>query len=255
MELAALASGSSGNCFYIENKGCAVLIDAGISSKQICERLAILKKNPELIKAVFITHEHSDHTRGADVFSRNFNVPIYATKKTIQNSCLRFSDKTETIRNNGIIDLGGMKIEAFSKPHSAIDPVSYSIFNGKKISVITDVGFASKNIVSNVSDSDFLFMEANHDEMMLEAGPYPYFLKKWIKSDSGHLSNFQSAICMLEHANSKLKNIVLSHLSETNNNPKLAIETFKFLINERKDLKPEISISGRFTPTRLFNLK
>jgi phosphoribosyl 1,2-cyclic phosphodiesterase len=255
MELAALASGSSGNCFYIENKGSAVLIDAGISSKQICERLSILKKNPGLIKAVFITHEHGDHTRGADVFSRQFDIPIYATKKTIQNSFLRFNDNVEAIKNNSIINLGGMEIEAFSKPHSAVDPVSYSILNGKRISVITDIGFASKNVISNVSDSDFLFMEANHDEMMLEAGPYPYFLKKWIKSDEGHISNFQSAICVLEHASSRLKNIVLSHLSQINNNPKIALETFNFLIKERKDLKPEISISGRFTPTRLFSLK
>ena len=254
MELAALASGSSGNCFYIENKGSAVLIDAGISSKQICERLGMLKKSPENVRAIFITHEHADHTKGADVFSRQFNIPVYATKKTIQNSFLRFNDNADAIKNSSAISLAGMEIKAFSKPHSAVDPVSYSILNGRKISVITDIGFASKNVADNVSDSDFLFMEANHDEMMLESGPYPYFLKKWIKSNEGHLSNFQSAICVLEHAGSRLKNIVLSHLSETNNNPKIAMETFNFLIKERKDLKPEISISGRFSPTRLFRI-
>lgn len=254
MEISALASGSSGNCFYIENDGKAILIDAGISAKQICERLANLKKCPENVKAIFITHEHSDHTRGADVFSRKFDVPIYATKKTIQNSFLRFNENAESIKNSEVVDLGGMKIEAFSKPHSCPDPVSYNVFNGKKISVITDVGYASKNIIDNVSDSDFLCLESNHDEMMLESGPYPYFLKKWIKSNDGHLSNVQAALCVLEHGNKKLKHIVLSHLSLTNNKPELALETFNFLLKERRDLNPKMSVSERASETPLFKV-
>jgi phosphoribosyl 1,2-cyclic phosphodiesterase len=97
-------------------------------------------------------------------------------------------------------------------------------------------------------------MESNHDEMMLECGPYPYFLKKWIKSNSGHLSNLQSALCVLEHANKKLKHIVLSHLSQINNKPELALETFNFLLKERRDLNPKISVSERFSETPLFKV-
>jgi len=254
MEISALASGSSGNCFYVEHDKSGILIDAGISAKKIIERLSNLGKSPETIKGIFITHEHGDHTRGTDVFSRKFNVPIYATKKTAKNCFLCSDDRLlHFIRNNATVDIAGMKVEAFSKPHGCADPVSYNVYNDKKISIITDVGFASKNITKNVSDADFLCIEANHDEIMLDQGPYPYFLKKWIKSNQGHLSNNQAALCVLEHANANLKHIMLSHLSKTNNTPKLALDTFKIL-KERKDLHPKITVSDREFQSPLFRI-
>ncbi|MFH1500803.1 MAG: MBL fold metallo-hydrolase [archaeon] len=254
MILSALASGSSGNCFYIENKDTAILIDAGISSKQICLRLESLKKSPEKIKGVFLTHEHSDHIRGADVFARQFNVPIYATRKTAEKSFL-CSDTSliNFIKNNETIKLGGMDVTAFPKSHLGEDPVSYSVTNDKKISIITDAGYPCKNIIENISDSDFLCVESNHDVSMLDNGPYPYFLKKWIKSDKGHLSNLQAALCILEHAPSRLNNILLSHLSQVNNTPAFALGTFKVL-KERKDLAPRIFVSGRESPTPLLKI-
>ncbi len=254
MEIASLASGSSGNCFYVKEGDCAVLIDAGISTKQIVERLGILKMNPEDIRAVFVTHEHSDHIRGCDYFARKFNVPIYATKKTIQHGFL-CSDESliNHIKNNETVEIGKMRVEAFSKSHKAADPVSYNVYNGKKISIITDAGHACKNIVSHISDSDFLCLESNHDEEMLENGPYPYFLKSWIKSNEGHLSNSQAALCVLEHARSKLSHLMLSHLSRTNNTPRRALETFKIL-KERRDLHPKIMVSERGSPSPLFKI-
>lgn len=255
MEISVLASGSSGNCFYIENNGKALLVDAGISAKQIIKRLSIIKKNPENVKGIFITHEHSDHIRGVDIFARKFNVPIFVTKKTVQNRfiCLN-EDLINFIKNDTTIKLEGMTIESFSKSHKAADPVSYNISNNKKISVITDIGYCCKNVISNVKDSDFLCLESNHDETMLESGPYPYFLKNWIKSNSGHLSNLKSALCVLEHAPKKLNHIILSHLSKINNHPKIALETFKYLLKERIDLSPKISVSLREKPTPLFKI-
>jgi phosphoribosyl 1,2-cyclic phosphodiesterase len=254
MELSALASGSSGNCFYVEHNKNAVLVDAGISAKRIIERLSNLGKSPELIKGIFITHEHGDHIRGVDVFARHFNVPVYATRKTAKNCFLCSDEKLlHFIRNNSTVEIGGMEVEAFSKPHACADPVSYNVCNDKKISIITDVGYASRNIIKNVSDSDFLCLESNHDEIMLETGPYPYFLKKWIKSNQGHLSNNQAALCVLEHASPELKHVMLSHLSKTNNNPQLALETFDVL-KERKDLKPKITVSEREFATPLFRI-
>lgn len=254
MEVSALATGSSGNCFYVEHNDSAVLIDAGISAKKIVERLEMMKRNPEMIKGIFITHEHGDHTKGADVFARKFNTPIYATRKTAKSCFLCSNDKLlHFIRNNSTVEIGGMRVEAFSKPHSCADPVSYNVMNDKKISIITDVGFASKNVISNVSDSDFLCIESNHDEIMLENGPYPYFLKKWIKSNQGHLSNHQAALCVLEHAPSKLRHVMLSHLSKTNNTPTLALEAFK-LLKERKDLQPRITVSDREFQSPLFKI-
>ena len=229
MEICALASGSSGNCFYIENSktNSAVIVDAGISAKKIVEKLCLVGKSPDKIKGIFITHEHSDHIKGADVFARKFNIPIFATKKTAENCFLcSDGDLINFIKNNETVDLGGMKVEAFSKSHRAADPVSYNVFNGKRISIITDVGYGCENVLANISNSDALFLESNYDNNMLDNGPYPYFLKKWIKSDIGHLSNFQSATSVLENASSKLKYLVLSHLSQNNNTPLIALSAF-----------------------------
>jgi len=256
MEICALASGSSGNCFYLGNrKDAGILIDAGITSKQIAERLAKIGKKPENIKSIFITHEHSDHIRGADVFARTFNIPIFATKKTIKDRFLCSDENLiNPIKNNETLQAAGLQIEAFSKSHRAEDPVSYSVINHKRVSVITDVGYACKNVVSNVYDADFLFLESNYDEHMLKNGPYPAHIKAWIKSDEGHLSNTQAGLCVMEHSSKRLKNVVLSHISENNNIKELALKTFNSLIKERKDLSPKVSCSSREMPTRLFRL-
>jgi len=256
MEICALASGSSGNCFYLgSRKDSGILVDAGITCKQIVERLGKIGKKPEKIKAIFITHEHSDHIRGADVFARNFNVPIFATKKTIKGRPLCSDENLiNTIKNNETLQTAGLQIEAFSKSHLAEDPVSYNIVNHKRVSVITDVGHACKNVISNVSESDFLFLESNYDELMLKNSFYPPYTKAWIKSDEGHLSNTQAGVCVLEHGSRKLKNVVLSHISINNNTEDIALKTFNSLIKERKDLSPKISCSSREMPTRLFRL-
>ncbi|OGJ17359.1 hypothetical protein A3K73_06045 [Candidatus Pacearchaeota archaeon RBG_13_36_9] len=254
MKIAALASGSSGNCFYVRNKDSSVLVDAGISCKRIVERLSLLGENANSIKGIFVTHEHTDHTKGVDVLARKFHIPVFATKGTIDNSFLcSDEDLINEIKNDDIIKLAGLEIEAFSKPHDASDPVSFAIRNGKMISILTDVGHASKNVINAVRDSDFLVLESNHDLKMLREGPYPYFVKRRIESDIGHFSNLHSGLCVLEHANSKLDNVMLAHLSEINNTPLLALNTFNSLMKERLDLKPEISLSLR-SSTELFNV-
>lgn len=246
MKFCSLASGSSGNCFYVENKNSGILIDAGISAKRIVERLESINKKPENVKAIFITHEHSDHTRGADVFSRTFNVPIFATKKTADSFLLcSDEDKINIIKNNEINNIFSMEIRAFSKQHKAEDPISFAIKGDKIMSIITDAGVCCENIIDAVANSNFLCIEANHDIEMLEKGPYPWYLKNWIKSDIGHLSNSQAGLCVLEYAKPKLKNIMLSHLSQTNNNPGLALEVFHSLLKERRDLKPKVYVSVR----------
>ena len=158
-----------------------------------------------------------------------------------------------TIKNNEIINLGDVKVEAFSKSHNAKDPVSYNIFNGKRISIITDIGYACENVVSNVENSDVLFLESNYDENMLDFGFYPYHIKKWIKSDIGHLSNFHSATCVLEHARSRLKYLILSHISKNNNSYEQALKCFN-LLKERRDLIPKVLVSQREVPTPLLRI-
>lgn len=260
MKISALSSGSAGNAFYIENEknNKAILIDCGISCKQIEERLASINKKPESIKKIFITHEHSDHTKGADVFARKFRVPISAVGKVIESKFLcKDSELLEQIKNDETIKIIGLDITAFSKPHKALDPISFSVFDSnqkKTLSVITDAGHTCKNICYNVSISNFLCLESNHDLEMLENGPYPWHIKKWIKGDDGHLSNTQAACCVAEHSTKKLKNIILSHISEHNNTIKKALDTFSYLIKQRKDISPRLNCSLKIAPTPLFKI-
>ncbi|PIN90002.1 MBL fold metallo-hydrolase [Candidatus Pacearchaeota archaeon CG10_big_fil_rev_8_21_14_0_10_32_14] len=256
MKVSALSSGSSGNCFYIEKNDSAILVDIGISAKRVEERLNLLNCQVEKIKGIFITHEHTDHIIGVDVFSRRYNIPIFATKGTITNGHLCSNrNLINPIKNNDIVDIGEFEIEAFKKSHKAADPVSYSISDKNKVAcVITDAGYACENIHDKISKSDFLFIESNHDIKMLENGGYPAFLKKWVKSDLGHLSNNQAALAVLEHGHRRLKHIVLSHISKTNNSPDVAMNTFGNLLRERSDLNTNLSVSLDNSPTRLFNV-
>lgn len=256
MQVCALASGSSGNCFYVGNGKDSVLIDAGISAKQICARMQQRGLQPEKVKGIFVTHEHSDHIRGVDVFARCFRVPVFATRKTAQ-ACFLCDDEAliRVIRNTEEVTLFGMCIEAFGKFHDAADPVSYTITHGKKrVSVITDAGHACKRVQEHVSEADFLFLESNHDERMLREGDYPEELKAWILSDTGHLSNRQAGLCVLEYASSRLRTVVLSHISENNNTPQLALKTFLKLVKERSDLTLDVSLSVREEATEVWKV-
>jgi len=254
MKISVLSSGSSGNCFYVENENCAVLIDAGISAKQIVERLEMIGEDVRKVKAVFITHEHTDHIKGVDVFSRKFEVPVFATRKTIEDSNLRFCENIKSIKNDHRLKFGKVTVEAFSKSHKAAEPVSYNLINGKKISIITDAGYFCENISKNVRECDFLCIESNYDEEMLDTGPYPFFLRKWIRGNEGHLSNLQTALGILENGTPKLKNILLCHLSQNNNTPEKAVQTFKYITKERYDLKFNLGVSERDKPTAIFEL-
>ena len=246
MKFAALSSGSCGNCFYISERNQAVLIDAGISCKQIFSGLVSLGENPKKIKGIFVSHEHIDHIKGIDVLARTLNIPIFATPGTLNSEfvCSQ-EDLLNEIKEDETIRLAGMEISAFSKSHDASQPVSFQIKNNKTISIITDIGYACKNVKEAVQDSDFLVIESNHDIQMLENGPYPHFLKKRILGDRGHLSNLHSSLCILEHGSRKLKNLMLAHLSAVNNTPELALSCFRNLLKERKDLKPRLLLSNR----------
>ncbi len=255
MEFSALTSGSSGNCFYIGDEKRAILIDAGISAKQILEKLSSIGGDARKIKGIFITHEHIDHIRGCDVLARKLNVPVFATKDTIKNGFLCSDENLiKTIKRNSIININGFRVQAFSKSHGAADPVSYNVIEKKKISVITDAGYACDNIKNHVSSCDLLCIETNYDDKMLAEGPYLPYLKKLIGGDMGHLSNHQAALCTLEFASPKLKRVVLSHISKSNNTPELAYATFCKIIKERSNLNPIINVSTREQPTEFFKI-
>lgn len=256
MEVCALASGSSGNCYYLEKNKEALLVDAGISAKQMIEKLNMIGKDANNVKGILITHEHSDHVRGADVIARKFKIPMYATSGTFKGFFTSANEKLiKEISNDEDFSIGNFNIRAIPKMHSAADPVSFLVGNkNKKVSFITDLGRACKETCEAVEESDFVFIEANHDVKMLEDGPYLPWHKKWILSDKGHLSNLQSSLCVLEYAKQSLGGIVLSHLSKINNTSQTALKTYKNILKERSKFNPCIHVSERDKPTAIFKV-
>ncbi len=257
MKIASIASGSNGNCYYLENDDDAILVDAGVSARQIINRMANLDLSMSKVRAVLISHEHADHVRGVDVLSRRFTVPILMTRKTyasygklISSALLNFFAPEEQIK------IGRILIHPFLKYHDAAEPCSFLISSeGWNVAVLTDIGLACSNVISHVKDADAIFLETNYDEDMLSKGPYPPFLKARIASNRGHLSNRQAGMIALEHASARLKHVILSHISENNNTPELAFQTFNHFIGQRKDLKPELSVASRYRESRLVSLK
>lgn len=224
LEICAIASGSNGNCYYIGNDHDAVLIDAGISAKQIIARMKLRGLNPEKVKALFVSHEHSDHMRGARGVSKKMNVPVFLTGKTFHNSYRNLRpDYPHYFKPDDKIEVGGFTVHAFLKNHDASDPCSFRIqYKEKNIGVFTDIGEACDNVTSHLTLCDGLFLESNYDEQMLWNGSYPYFLKQRVSSGKGHLSNDQTFDLLNLHAGQNLKCVFLSHLSKENNTPEIA---------------------------------
>jgi len=229
-----LASGSSGNSAYIGNSNTNILIDAGISGKAIQKE--IQKLHIQKIDAIFVTHEHSDHIKSVGVLSRKFDIPIYATKGTwsaMEDTIGKIKKENKKIISNQTdCIVGSLSIYPYEIPHDANEPVGYCITDGKnKISIATDIGHITNTVRNNIIDSDALLIEANHDIDMLKMGSYPYFLKERILSDVGHLSNESCGNILAQIFNSKLKYILLGHLSQQNNFPELAFKTVSNILN------------------------
>ena len=226
MKFCSLYSGSSGNSIFIASDNTRVLIDAGLAGKKIDEALKHIGEEASSIDGIFITHEHIDHIKGVGVLSRKYDIPIYANDNTwavmeknigkIKEHNIRIMDRRSSI---AIKDL---EIRSFNIPHDAIAPVGYTVSSGgKNASVVTDFG-----VRDNIIDSDIILLESNHDINMLRMGPYPYNLKLRVLGENGHLSNEDcgNAIVSLIKSDKK-KQIMLGHLSGTNNHPDLAYQT------------------------------
>ncbi len=237
IDLCSIASGSSGNSIYIGSDRTHILVDAGISKKRIVSGLESFGIKGEELDGIFVTHEHNDHIKGLGVMARKYEVPIYGTKGTIaaikNSSCIGEvpEDLFREVEADADIAVGDLTIHPFKISHDAAQPVAYRVACGdRQVAVATDMGMYDDYIVDNLSGVNILLLEANHDVKMLEVGPYPYYLKKRILGDKGHLSNELSGrlLCKLLHKD--LKEIILGHLSQENNYPELAYETVKLEI-------------------------
>jgi phosphoribosyl 1,2-cyclic phosphodiesterase len=247
LNIASIASGSNGNCYYLGNDDDAILVDAGISARQIVERMTRLGLSLSRLRGVFISHEHADHVRGIDVFCRKYSVPVFMTEKTYVSYGRVISDALLNYFSPGQpVKVGNIRVTPFLKSHDAVEPCSFSISSGNKnVAVMTDIGFECENVIAHIKNADAVFLESNYDDHMLRAGLYPAYLKKRIASDVGHLSNTQAAELAVTHASARLKHIFLSHLSANNNTPDLALGAFKHFIGQRTDLVLDVMLTSR----------
>jgi phosphoribosyl 1,2-cyclic phosphodiesterase len=257
MKFGTIASGSSGNCLYAGNEDTHILIDAGISCKRICEGLKAFELDGKDIEGILVTHEHTDHIAGLGVLSRKFHIPIYGTLKTLRqiaemdNLGKIDSELFFPIESGKAFDIGTLSVESFSISHDAADPVSFVLHDGEeKLGMVTDLGYYDETVVGCLKDSNLLYVEANHDVHMLQAGPYPYYLKRRILGERGHLCNEMAAKLITELTHDKLAQVILGHLSKENNYPDLALATVK---NEVAD-SVKVEVAPRNHAGQLFNL-
>lgn len=232
MRMMSIASGSSGNCIYIGSDSTHILIDAGVSRKRICEGLRSADISISDIDAVFLTHEHSDHVKGAGIIMRNDEISFYSTAGTldrvVRDPKIGYvdTDLLNTLNKGQSVTVGDLKINAFSISHDAADPVAYTVSCGDcKVGVVTDLGVFDDNVLEAMNGCRAFLAEANHDIRMLQAGPYPYDLKRRILGNKGHLSNEASGDLISRLLNDSIEAVFLGHLSKENNFDLLALET------------------------------
>lgn len=234
LKFTSLYSGSSGNCLFVETENTKILIDAGVSLKKIEKGLENFDVMPSNLDAVIVTHEHTDHIQSLGNLSKKFDIPVFATSKTFDAMPKQTEKITEKNKNNINIDekfsIGDIEILPFKIPHDAADPCGFTLFsNNKKISIATDVGHMTNDILKHIDGSEFILLEANYDSNVLKYTKYPFKLKERIAGPSGHLSNKAAGQTINYLINSGLKKAVLGHLSKESNFPELAYQT---VVNE-----------------------
>jgi len=226
IQVTILGSGSAGNCTLIETDRTAVLVDAGLSHRQITQRLAGIHRSLADIDAILLTHEHSDHTNALTVIGKNVAIPVYANRLTAEEvkteDGVRISWRLFT--TGSAFEIGDLTIEPFSIPHDASDPVGYTLRDAAHaVAFVTDLGHATKLVIERIRGMDMVVLESNHDLKMLQDDTIrPWATKQRIMSRHGHLSNDDAATVIGEIASAKLQHIVLAHLSRDCNRPELA---------------------------------
>jgi phosphoribosyl 1,2-cyclic phosphodiesterase len=249
--ISSLNTGSNGNSFYIGNTEDAVLIDVGLSCKETELRLSRLGLDPQKIKAIFITHEHSDHIKGLPVFSKKYQIPVYITEKTLTNGRQILKPHlTNHFYGAQTIAVGSLTVNTFPKIHDAIEPHSFTVSDHNvTVGVFTDLGDHCENLVHHFKTCNAAFLEANFDDDMLENGRYPYFLKQRIKGGKGHLSNKKALDLFVNHRPEQMSHLFLAHLSKDNNCATLVENLFKEVADG-----VEIVVASRFNETAIYQI-
>jgi phosphoribosyl 1,2-cyclic phosphodiesterase len=256
LRVCLLASGSKGNSLFIETGKTRILIDAGLSARELLHRLSFIGiEGPEL-NAIFISHEHTDHIRGAGTLARRLGIPVFISYPT-------HSQSRDIFKRNEVVEFESgcsflfrdTLIDPFPITHDSSDPVGFVIDGPEgRVGVATDLGIATRLVKDKLNNCRALVLESNHDEEMLLNGPYPWHLKQRIKSRHGHLSNNESVDLFGDLLNSGLEGVLLAHLSETNNDPVLAMDTFRGMLESQNVSKPQLIIGNQYTASDVLKL-
>jgi phosphoribosyl 1,2-cyclic phosphodiesterase len=249
--ITSLNSGSNGNCYYVGNENEAILVDAGLSCRETEKRMLRLGLSMSLIKAVFISHEHSDHIFGLQVLAKKYQLPVFITERTRTNTNIRL--EPHLVHSFGAyepIQVGALSIHAFPKEHDAADPHSFIVSSSSvKVGIFTDIGNACNNVVDSFRQCHAVFLESNYDEGMLLNGRYPYYLKQRIRGGKGHLSNSQAFQLFTHHRSPFMSHLLLSHLSRENNSHDIVNQLF-----QPQARQTQVVIASRHNETPIYEI-
>jgi phosphoribosyl 1,2-cyclic phosphodiesterase len=249
--IASLNSGSNGNCYYIGNGEEAIFVDAGLSCRETETRMKRLGLNMSRVKAIFISHEHSDHILGANQLVAKYQIPVYVSQSTMKEAGFwKIRNFTFHFTEQQPVQIGGLQITAFQKKHDACDPHSFVVSAAKtNIGVFTDIGAPCDRLIHYFKQCHAAFLESNYDEDMLEKGRYPAYLKNRIRGGNGHLSNRQALDLYLNHRPSFMSHLLLSHLSKENNSPELVESLFS-----SASFDTQVVIASRYRESAVYEI-
>ncbi len=263
MQITVLGSGSSGNCTLVETDKTAILVDAGLSCRQITQRLAAVGRSLDNITGILITHEHSDHVGGLAVLCKNHEIPVYANRHTAENVRLTPAANGTATRipwrlfsNGSAFPVGDLTIEPFSVPHDSQDPVGFVVHNSRaSLGFVTDLGHVTRLVVERVRALDALVLESNHDIKLLQQDTIrPWATKQRILSRHGHLSNEDAAQLASEVMTDRLRQIILAHLSRDCNRPEIAQRVFLEKLAQIGAPHVSVAVASQDQPSKTFHL-
>lgn len=249
LSITSLNSGSNGNCYYIGNDKEAVLIDAGISCRETEKRMRRLGLSMLRVRAIFVSHEHTDHIKGIPVIAKKYKLPVYITDATLRSGGLPLhAEQVVPFKAYEPVQIGNLSVTAFPKYHDASEPHSFIVGNGQvNIGVFTDIGAPCEHVIQHFQLCHAAFLESNYDEQLLEKGRYPWYLKNRIRGGMGHLSNHQALELFKTYRPPFMSHLLLSHLSAENNHPDLVHALFTAHASG-----VEVVIAGRTAETAVY---
>ncbi|MDD2794073.1 MAG: MBL fold metallo-hydrolase [Sediminibacterium sp.] len=248
--IASLNSGSNGNCYYIGNQTEAVLIDAGLSCREIEIRMKQRSLETKKLKAIFVSHEHTDHIKGVSTLAQKYQLPVYITPETAKNGPRLIRHLSQPFTAHQPIQVGGITVTPFGKEHDAADPHSFVVSHaGINIGVITDIGTVCDQVTHYFKQCHAAFLESNYDEVMLANGKYSQLLKNRISGGKGHISNTQALELFIAHKPPFMTHLLLSHLSRENNTPELAKAAFEPFAG-----KTLVTVASRYEASEVFQI-